>query len=253
MHLTPTEKLRVFLGNSSLIAGLVFCTSGLLALTFLVPAACITDLWFIAQPTTQVAGTVISASPTDYSEGESEDRIWEINYQFRPDGQLRQGHSYSSSQSVQPGSAIQVEYVKDMPSTSRIIGTSTSPFPLWGFIPIVGMLLSGFYLVRQGILYCKQAIAIIADVFVVPAVCEAIKPDRFTNDEGKRGYIARYVYQFSGRTHQYLCEVSASESKTFGKQENLALQRSAPTNAMLVAQLPRLIRNKLQLPVNTIP
>ncbi|MDO7853757.1 DUF3592 domain-containing protein [Hymenobacter convexus] len=252
MHLTLGDKLRIFLGDVSFSVGVVFGIIGVLLAVFFVPAVGVDGLWFIFQPTAQVAGTITSASPTDYSESEAEDVIWEIDYRFKLAGKLRQSHSYSSSQTVQPGTAIQIEYVKDKPSLSRIVGTSTAPFPPWGLIPVIGVLMGGFQLARKGAVFCSRAIAIAADVFVVSAICDEIKPDTSKTDEEVKGYIARYAYQFHGRTHEYLCEVSSTDLKKFGKQENLALQGNASANAMLVAQLPRLVRDRLRLPANNI-
>ncbi|MBJ6111397.1 hypothetical protein JAO73_20420 [Hymenobacter sp. BT523] len=247
MRLTLSEKLQIFFGSLSFLAGLAFSATGVVLTCFLWPIVDFSSVWFLAQPVAQTSGIITSANLTSLSDGDDDESIWEINYRFQRAGHLYQGHSYSSSHTVAPGTAVQVEYVKNQPRFSRISGTSGAPYPLWALIPTISCLVSGLQMLRKGISYCTQAVAIADDIQVAPAICARVKPCASRSDDEEKIFTAHYTYFFEGREYEYLHEVSLDELGKLNEQEELALQRAAPANAMLIANLPRLVRNRLRL------
>ena len=244
MLLTLGDKLRIYFGNTNFLIGLLFCAVGLVLMTNFLPAVDFENAWFITQPTAQTSGTIVSASPTDYTESEDEDRIWEIDYAFNLAGHLHKSHSYSSSQNVRPGTVVQIEYVSAQPNHSRILGTSNAPYMLWMLLPVLGCAISGLAWVYKSGSYCRQVIAIAEDAFVTPAICAQVKAKTPVHDE-EQEHTAHYVYNFNGIEYHHVLDVSATKLKQLNKLENIALQRTFPPNAMLVANLPRSLQNRL--------
>jgi hypothetical protein len=90
---------------------------------------------------TSVQGTIRNVKSVNASENDVE--VYEYEYAFTTrGGQKVTGHSYSTGREWGIGSTVNVEYVPDEPSISRIQGTRTSlfsPFVLFVLIfPLVG-------------------------------------------------------------------------------------------------------------------
>ena len=247
MLLTPGDKLRIYLGNPNFLIGLAFSVIGLLIMVNFLSTVDFDSLWFITKQTTYVQGNITSASPTDYGDDEENSRVWEIDYSFSISEKQHKGHSYSSTQNVRPGTAVQIEYVSGRPELSRISGTSNAPFPLWALIPITASAISGFLGIRKSVFYCRQATAIAEDVFVTPAFWAQMKTNISDSDDEKT-YNVHYTYRFNGLEYQHVHEASAAELEKLNKQENVALQKSVPANAMLVIALPSLVQDRLPPP-----
>ncbi|MBH8556418.1 DUF3592 domain-containing protein [Hymenobacter negativus] len=247
MLLTLGDKLRIYFGNTNFLLGLLFCAVGLVLMTNFLPTVDFESAWFITQPIAQASGTIVSASSTDYTESEDEDRIWEIDYTFNLAGHLYKNHSYSSSQNVRPGTVVQIEYVSAQPNHSRILSTSNAPYMLWTLLPVLGCAISGLAWVYKSGSYCRQVIAIAEDAFVAPAVRTQIKTKALVHDE-EQEYKAHYVYSFNNIEYHHILDVSETKLKQLHQEENIALQRSFPPNAMLVANLPRSLQNRLTSP-----
>lgn len=93
-------------------------------------------------------GWVTSIRATNASEGGSKGssgtRIYANHYMYSVAGRSFEGVSYSLGQSVEPGSAVEVEYLSSDPSTSRVAGMRRSIFGPWAVVvlifPLIGLL-----------------------------------------------------------------------------------------------------------------
>lgn len=183
-------------------------------------------------------GYVVGIEETNCLDGDTP--INAIYYQYRVAGQSLVGSSYSSSLSVKALDKVQVEYVAEHASYSRIKDTINAPFPLWVLLLLSSSVLLGLSLVNKGIARTKQLIAIVADAFVATGTQLSMRS--YENDDSTV-YEWHYRYEYNSHLYTHIFESNAREG--FSAEEKVLVQRGAPSNAVLARNLPRFVRDKL--------
>jgi hypothetical protein len=135
---------------------------------------------------------------------------------------------------------VQVEYVAERPYYSRIKGTINAPYPWWSLLVISSLLAASAFSIKKGITWAKQIMAIVSDAFVTTSIRERMREHQ---EAEYKTYEWQYTYQYNNQTYTHTFESGSREE--FGAKEEILVQRSAPTNAVLAINVPHFVRQKL--------
>lgn len=139
-----SASLTVVFGGQTLIGWLIFGFGMIFGWLFGLNNEAVTNVEFMGDKA-QTQATVSKISDSGYSENET--TLMEIEYRYQVDGKQYQGSSYAFDAPFDPGNQVKVEYLKDSPGKSRILGMRVRPFS--GFtifaliFPLVGFAIAG--------------------------------------------------------------------------------------------------------------
>jgi hypothetical protein len=238
MSLSFTDKLGIFIRQPYSWSGLIFGLGGIILVAVFLPNTDIYSYRFQQTPPLIAEGNVIITEETDCSDGETPISV--IYYRYRAGNQTLVGSSYSSTLSAKPHNKVLVEYVAEYPYYSRIKGTTNAPFSLWVLLFLSAFIALGFSSVIKGFAQTKQLVAIVTDALVAKANREQM---RSYDKSDYTVYQWYYHYQYAATDYTHVFESDSPEG--FGATEEILVQRNTPSNAVLMVNLPRFVRERL--------
>jgi hypothetical protein len=133
----PTTALAVLFGGFFVQFGAGFFVFGMIFWWVFGAQSDVTSWYHFSGELTQVRGSALAVEDTGISEGGSDSSdgtpIYKVSYGFEPlEGGYMRGASYGTGMYIPPGTAVDIEYVKGDPATSRIVGSRRRAIEAWG-------------------------------------------------------------------------------------------------------------------------
>lgn len=154
---TPREvpfsvRLRVIFGGFANQFGWLFFGFGMIFVWAFALQADVTSWFLFRLPTNVTAGVVERTDSSNASENDVQ--IYEVGYTFFDQlGRQQTGTSYTAG-SPNVGGRVSVEYVRSIPSISRVSGMRRKPFGGWAVFPVIFPLIGLAFMVsgiREGL------------------------------------------------------------------------------------------------------
>lgn len=244
MHLTFREKGRVFFSSPHGWGGSLFLVLGLFFLVQCLPALDFRSLLFAVSTIQQTQGYITHLEETHYGDGDIP--IQAIDFRYSLDGREWTGRSFSSELKAGLGDTARVEYITYHPELARITGTTSAPLNFWPLVPIIVALTIGAKTALKSLVFTRKVTAIVGDGFATLAICErTTRKEKQGDGDVYQVYETQYTYSFNGR--EYLHVVENPQPRQIGAKETIILEQSGPSNAVLLDNLPKVIRQKLLL------
>ncbi len=245
-HVPLSLRIGALFGGFMSQFGWAFFGFGLIFFWVFGYNADLSSFTYFRNPGTYVAGKVIEVTATSASEGEQ--RVFEIAYEFQVDSTGNKtspeavpasfkGISFANSPNLNAGDKVEVEYVPDNPSISRIKGFRRKMFgPAALFVvifPLIGLpfLIFGFLRgLKVNRLYSFSRIA--------KGKLASKSP---TNTRINNRIVYEMTFQFTaedGRTYSVAERTHEPELLEDEKEETLIYDPTCPSEAVMLDSLP---------------
>lgn len=233
-------KLKTMFGGVTAIIGIAFFVMGMLFLGIFGSLADWSSLKFSDNdPVT--TGWITNVKATNSTMNEQ--TVYAYSYEFKLfDGTNYEGKSYYPGYVLHEGDAVDIQFIKNEPNTSRIVEMKGAVFPLWVLLIILPFVLIGavflFFNIRKGIKanhllrYGKIGYGTLIDK----------SPTNMTINDRP---VYRLTFEFKaedGRTYQVDARSHTPEVLEDEPQEKLVYDITNPAQAVVIDELPRSIK-----------
>lgn len=232
----------LYLGGLLAQFGWVFVGFGLIFVWAFTLNADIASLWQFSGQLETVNGYVEHVSETKISEGGGEHSkgtpVYEIHFRFEyPQGAQQQGVCYRTGWNPSPNEKVDVEFPKDKPDISRIVGTRRKPMGLFGLIPVIFPAI-GFAMVMAGLVRGRKAHRLLRDGRLAAG---ALVAKEATNTRVNNQTVYRLSFEFqddSGQRHTASARTHRPRTLEDNDSELLLYDENQPSKAVMMDNLP---------------
>lgn len=169
------------------------------------------DSKFNEKPIKEINGTIVSVLVTNNSvNGE---KALEFKYEFNLDNIVISGTSFGFEDSFSIGDSVDIEYLINDPSISRIVGTKNGSFGIDSFSSLLGFVMLGLIVLIITIYKKIEALRIFSSGFdILPSTLDSeLKTPTLPVGKSNPFYRLKFNYNISGNIYSKVIYTSQDE------------------------------------------
>ena len=202
----------------------------------------VASLWQFSGSLETVDGYVERVTETNFSEGGGEHSkgtpVYEIHFRFEyPQGVQQQGVCYRTGWNPSPNEKVDVEFPRDKPETSRIVGTRRKPMGVFGLMPVIFPAI-GFAMVIAGLVRGRRAHRLLGKGRLAAGTLVAKEA---TNTRVNNQTVYKLSFEFlddRGERHTASARTHRSRKLEDNDSELLLYDENRPNQAVMMDNLP---------------
>lgn len=228
-------RLKILFGSVISQIGWFFFGFGMIFVLVFVGNTDFSD-FYLGKGSPQAEGKVISVEATSSSVNKR--RVYACNYEFKAkDGKIYQATSYTTGSLPNAGNLVNVEYLANKPSYSRISGMAQAAFPPFVLFVLIFPLV-GLIMIVSYIPFSLQSIDLLKNGIISNGKLIFSEP---TNTQINKRTVYKLTFEFEaqdGQTYQVIAKSHTPENLTDEAQETLFYNANYPQKAVLKDNLP---------------